>query len=432
MNKVRIGFLGFGVVGQGVWKHVTRNRQTLEARLGCKIELSKVVVRNLKKKRSVKISPNKLSNDPQFILDDPKIDIVCELMGGVEQPFAYVMEALKQGKTVVTANKALLCEKGKTLFQEAKKSGGRIFYEASVAGGIPVIKTLREGLVGNQILQIEGILNGTSNYILTRMEREEIDFLPVLEAARALGYVEADESLDLDGVDAAHKAVILAYLSFGKWIPLKQMIVEGIRRVSLIDIKYARKLGYKIKLMAHILRNEETGSVSVSVYPTLVPLDSIIAKVDDVYNAVSITGDVLGTTTLIGRGAGQDATASAAISDIADAILSISHGNEQGSVLQDLSSEISIMSKKDLCSEYYVRLKVADKTGVLAKLTTVLANHNISISTMIQNELPQESNATLTFTTHESNEKEMNEALKHLEKLQNVLEKPVLLRIGKM
>lgn len=431
MSKIRIGFLGFGVVGQGVWKHITRNRKTLEERLGCQIELSKVVVRNLNKKRDVKVPEKKLSTDPAFILEDPSIDIVCELMGGVEEPYQYTLLALRAGKTVVTANKALLCEKGKSLFNEARKSGSRIFYEASVAGGIPVIKTLREGLVANRIQKIEGILNGTSNYILTRMEREKIDFAPVLKEARALGYVEADESLDLDGIDAAHKAVILAYLSFGKWISLKQMIVEGITQVSLTDIQYAKELGYKIKLMAHIFSDENLEQISVSVYPTLVPFSSVISKVDEVYNAVSITGDVLGTTTLIGRGAGQDATASAVISDVSDAIIAIANGQKDSFFLRDLSSDMGVLPKKQLVSEYYVRLKVADRTGVLAKLTSVLAKYNISIATMIQNELPDEQTASLIFTTHSSNEKEMSEALKHLEKLQNVLDKPMLLRIGK-
>jgi len=375
-RTLRIGFLGFGTVGQGVWKHLKNNREALELRLGAKLELTRACVRDLNKKRPVRIPKSKLTTDPLAVIDDPKIK--------------YTLRARKAGKVVVTANKALICEHGAELFEAARKGGGHYFFEASVAGGIPIIKALREGLVANRFSDIHGIINGTSNYILTRMEREGLGFGEVVADARRLGYVEADEGLDLDGWDAAHKAVILAYLAHGKWIKLKQMLVEGIREITLRDIRLAGQLGFKVKLLAIISRDFEDETVFARVHPALVPLENFLANVDDVYNGISLTGDVAGTTVMVGRGAGQDATASAVISDIADAVVALLGApppvisEEDAELYRQLGEGLSIATLDQIRGRYYMRLKVKDEPGVLAKIAEVLARHKISIATLIQ------------------------------------------------
>ena len=303
-HTIRVGILGFGTVGQGTWKHLVENAQSLKKILGVEVLPTRASVRDLSKDRKLAIDADALTDDSFSIVDDPSIDLICELIGGIEEAKALTLRAFANGKSVVTANKALICEHGEELFSEAEKAGVRYAFEASVAGGIPIIKVLRESLVANEFPLIYGILNGTSNYILTRMENEEASFEEVLHDARELGYVEADESLDLDGVDAAHKAVILAYLAHGMWISLKDITVEGIRKISNEDLLAARKLGCKIKLIGVIRRNFENNHISVGIYPALVPVGEIIARTDGVYNGVSLTGTVVGTVVLTGRGAG--------------------------------------------------------------------------------------------------------------------------------
>lgn len=435
-RTIRIGLLGFGVVGQGVWKHLQADRSALEKRLGVKLELVRAAVSDLKKKRDVKVAKSKLTDDPQSIVDDPSIDIVCELIGGTRLARKLTLSALKQGKIVVSANKALICEHGDEIFAIARKAGTHYFFEASVAGGIPIIKTLREGLVANRFPLIYGILNGTSNYILTRMEREGLSFDAIVGDARALGYVEADESLDLDGWDAAHKAVILAYLAHGRWVKLREMLVEGIREITQHDIAYARELGYKIKLLTVIARDFDRNRLSVRLHPALISTREMMASVDEVFNGVSLTGDVVGTTLLVGRGAGQDATASAVISDVADAVHALQGATTTPLVSEeddaghaDLGKGVQLAKPEDIRSAYYLRLRVKDKPGVLAKVTQILSDEGVSVASMIQHEEPVTASATLLFTTHESNEKVMGGVIKRLKKLTAVLDAPFLLRI---
>jgi homoserine dehydrogenase len=301
-----IGICGFGTVGQGVWKHLTSARATLEARLGAKLVLAHASVRDLKKTRAVKIPAAKLTDDPLAIANDPKIDIVCELMGGTGLALEVTLAALARGKIVISANKALICAHGAEIFATARKHGGHFFFEASVAGGIPLIKALREGLVANRFTRIYGILNGTCNYILTQMEEHDAPYATVLADAKRLGYAEADESLDVDGWDTAHKAAVLAWLAHGMWVRPDRMIVEGISRITPADFKTAATLGYGIKLLAVITRDFATNELSVRVQPTLLPEGNVLANVNGVFNAISVTGDVVGTTLYIGRGAGQD------------------------------------------------------------------------------------------------------------------------------
>ncbi|MBC2595700.1 homoserine dehydrogenase [Ruficoccus amylovorans] len=432
---IRIGLLGFGTVGQGVWKHLQGNDSALERRLGVKLELVRAAVSDLKKKREVRVPASRLTDDPYAVVDDPSIDIVCELIGGTKLARTLTLRALKAGKIVVSANKALICKHGEEIFSAARRAGTHYFFEASVAGGIPIIKTLREGLVANRFSLIYGILNGTSNYILTRMEREGLSFPDILDDARSLGYVEADESLDLDGWDAAHKAVILAYLAHGRWVKLKEMLVEGIRGITQYDIAYARELGCKIKLLAVISRDFSTNCLSVRLHPALISKRELMASVDEVYNGVSLTGDVVGTTLLVGRGAGQDATSSAVISDIADAVYLLKGVpapficEEDEDVYAALGAEVELAGPEAIRSAYYLRLRVKDQPGVLARVTDVISREGLSIATMTQHQEAGEGTATLLFTTHQSNEKVVSATLKSLKRLGSVLETPFLLRI---
>ena len=434
MKKIRIGLLGLGTVGQGVWKHIQNNRALLEGRLGVSIELQRAAVANLRKKRGVRIASTKMTQDPWAVVDDPKIDIVCELMGGTELARQLTLHAFAQGKAVVTANKALICACGAELFKAAQKHGGHYFFEASVAGGIPIIQVLREGLVVNRFRLIYGILNGTSNYILTRMEREALTFDQTLQDARALGYVEADETLDLDGWDAAHKAVILAFLAHGRWVQPKSIQLEGIRNITTSDIEFARELGFKIKLLAVIRRNFETNRLSIGVYPTLLPLSNMMAQVDDVFNGIHLRGDVAGESLLVGRGAGQDATASAVISDIVDAILAIQGRTSQlGASLEaglpSMSDRVRLAKPDEIVSSFYMRCEVQDEPGVLWRGAQVFSNHGVSIARMIQKSSVHKNGAALIFTTHSTNEKAMANTVRDLQKLKVVISKPFLLRI---
>jgi homoserine dehydrogenase len=433
-RTIRIGLLGFGVVGQGVWKNIEKNRQALEYRLGAQLDITQVVVKNASKSREVAVPAECYSTDPARVVDNPDIEIVCELMGGTGEALELTRRALQLGKIVVTANKALICEHGEELFNIARENGGHYFYEASVAGGIPIIKTIREALVANRFKLIFGILNGTSNYILTRMEREGLSFDEILSDARKLGYVEADEALDLDGIDAAHKAVILAYLAHGKWVKINEIICEGIREISGIDIEIAAQLGYKIKLLAVIARDFESNKLSVRLHPAFISKKEVIAGVDEVYNGISVTGDVVGTTILIGRGAGQDATSSSVISDIADAVFMLQGApkpvicEEDELVYNKLAEGLELSKPSELEGRYYLRIHVKDEEGVLAKISNILAAHHISFATVNQKEL-EDGTALIMVTTHKSNEVAIAAAKQALSAESVVIEKPVSFRI---
>jgi homoserine dehydrogenase len=430
---VNIGICGLGTVGQGVWKHITANAGDLEARVGVKLNVARAAVRDLRKARAVKIPAGKLTDDPLSIANDPSIQIVCELMGGTKLARQVTLAALRNGKIVVSANKALICEHGAEIIAAAQQHGGHFFFEASVAGGIPIIKALREGLVANRFPRIYGILNGTCNYILTQMEEQDAAYAEVLAEAKRLGYAEADESLDVDGWDTAHKASVLAWLAHGVWVKTDQMIVEGITRITPADFKNASVLGFGIKLLAVITRDFSRNELSVRVHPTLLPAGNVIANVSGVFNAISVTGDVVGTTFFSGRGAGQDATASAVISDIADAASLLKHGKGAHLIGEPTAARRNgcrLAPPEHIRGRYYVRLTVKDEPGVLARVASVMAQHQISIASVIQNPSERSGAASLVLTTHESNERAMQRTLKQLTRLKSVLEAPVLLRIG--
>ena len=431
-KTIKIGLCGFGTVGQGVWQHLERARTDLEARLGVKLELARAAVRDLKRARDVAIPADKITADALSIANDPAIAIVCELIGGTTLAREVTLTALKRGAVVVSANKALLCEHGAELFETARKHGGHFYFEASVAGGIPIIKALREGLVANRFTQIYGILNGTCNYILTRMVEEGAPYADILADAKRLGYAEAEESLDVDGWDTAHKASVLAFLAHGVWIKTDQMIVEGIAKITQADLKHAAALGYGIKLLAVITRDFAANHFFVRVHPTLIPQERVLANVNGVFNGIAVTGDVVGTTTYIGRGAGRDATASAVISDIVDAAAMLATG-KTGAALPAGTAPANapvLAPLEKITGRYYVRTLVKDEPGVLAQIATVMANHRVSIASVTQPEVAEEGTAVLILTTHESNERAIRETLADLARLPAVVEAPLLLRIG--
>ena len=326
MQQVNLGIIGGGTVGSGVFEALARNGSLLASRIGARVVVHRIAVRDLKKKRAANIPHSLLTTDWREVVFDPQVQLVAELIGGTTTAREVILAALKLGKPVVTANKALLSAHGEELFAAAKKYGANLYYEASVCGGIPIIKSLREGFVGNRINALYGIVNGTCNYILTRMKLEGADFGAVLADAQKLGYAETPPDLDVDGHDAAHKIGILASLAHGFWVKPKKVFVEGIRHVSALDIKYAGELGYTIKLIGTVKKLSGSCRVQVSVYPTLVPNAHVLASVNGVFNAVFVRGDVVGDTLYYGRGAGKDATASAVLSDIADAALDLKHG----------------------------------------------------------------------------------------------------------
>ena len=418
-----------GTVGQGVWRHLSDNYAELSRKLGGEYELAIACVKNISRPRDVEIPADKLTTNPQDVVSNPDIDIVCELMGGVEEAYELSKTAIQNGKIVVTANKAMLAEKGAELFSIIDKPGcdAEIYFEASVAGGIPVIKALSEGLVANSISRMYGILNGTCNYILTRMERENAPYESILADARRLGYVEADESLDLDGIDAAHKAAVLTYLAYGKWVKLEEMTVDGIRRVNLIDMRWAREFNYRIKLIASVRKDAASNRISVGVYPALVPLTDVVANVNEVFNAVAIDGDLVGRTVYIGRGAGQNATASAVIADIADAFETLN--SKPVRPYLPLLSAMEMMPQSDVVNSFYVRFPVKDETGTLAEIASVFAEHKISIELLEQKKHENNADAWLIMTTHKTNELAIKNACESLEKLSPVLDKPFVLRI---
>jgi homoserine dehydrogenase len=435
-SVIRIGLCGFGTVGQGVWKHFERSRAELESRLGVHLELAAAAVRDPKKKRTVPISAKKLVSDPIAVACDPSIDIVCELMGGTDLARDVTLAALGLGKIVVSANKALICKHGAEIFEMARAHGGHFLFEASVAGGIPIIKALREGLVANRFPLIYGILNGTCNYILTQMEEFDTPYASVLADAKRLGYAEADEALDVQGWDAAHKAAVLTYLAHGVWVNPEQMVVEGIDRLTPADFRHAEAFGYGIKLLAIIARDFATDELSVRVHPTLLPASHVVANVSGVFNAVSVKGDVVGTTLYIGRGAGQDATSSAVISDIADAVEILKNDRRafvtarKENVRPPTKRPCKLAPPERIHGRYYLRLTVKDRPGVLAKVATVMADQQVSIASVIQNRADRPDAASLVLTTHDSNERAIQSTLAKLRKLSIVLEAPLLLRIG--
>ena len=427
MKQVNIGIIGFGTVGAGVAEALLKNGELISKRMGFFPVLRRVADLDTTTDRGVKLPEGVLINDAKQLVDDPEINIVVELVGGTTFAKDIIIRAIRNGKSIVTANKALLATYGQELFAEAEKAGVDIGFEASVGGGIPCIKAIREGLVGNHVKSILGILNCTCNYILTKMENDHADFEDVLKAAQKNGYAEANPALDVDGIDTAHKAAVLASLVYGKFFTVKDVQTSGIRAVTITDIESAAELGYKIKLLTII--KENGGAIQLGVHPALVPVRSLLGNVSDVFNAVWVDADVVGKTMYYGRGAGRQATSSAVVADIVDLSLNlVSNCKRRIPPFPQFDEYKGLVDDSDVMSRFYIRLQVQDKPGVLSKISGILGKHGVSLSSVTQKESASAS-IPMIMLTHVSKGTEMLKAADEIAALEEVLEKPVLFRI---
>jgi homoserine dehydrogenase len=425
---INIGIIGFGTVGSGTVKILLGNRDILRERLGFEINLKRIVARNIRKDRGIKVPEGVLTTDVHTVLDDPDIHIVVELIGGISPAKDYILKAIGNGKHVVTANKALLATEGNEIFSAARKAGVEIGFEASVAGGIPIIKVIREGLVANRIKAVYGIINGTSNYILTKMTEENVEFSDALKEAQRLGYAEADPTLDIEGSDSAHKLAILAFLAYGIPFPFNEIYTEGISQISPLDIGFASEFGYKIKLLAIAKATE--GGIELRVHPTMIPKDYLISKVDGPFNAVYIDGDATGSTLYYGRGAGSLPTGSAVVSDIVNIARDIRKNvRERLPLIVKTANDVGIKTIEDITSRYYFRFSALDKPGVLSKISGILGNYNISIAQVIQKGRKLGEAVPLVVLSHEAKERDVRQALEEIDRLQVVMGKTTFIRV---
>jgi homoserine dehydrogenase len=423
MKPIQVGLLGIGTVGGGVFSVLERNQEEITRRAGRGIQIRTVADLDTKRAEEVVKGRAKVVGDAKQVVNDPEIDVVVELIGGYGIAKELVLAAINNGKHVVTANKALLAVHGNEIFTAAQAKGVTVNFEAAVAGGIPIIKALREGLTANRIEWIAGIINGTTNFILSEMRDKGLDFDVALKEAQRLGYAEADPTFDIEGVDAAHKATIMSAIAFGIPMQFDKAHIEGITKLSAIDIKYAEQLGYRIKLLG-ITKKTKDG-IELRVHPTLIPTKRLIANVEGAMNAVQVMGDAVGTTLYYGKGAGAEPTASAVIADLVDVARLQTAGPEHrvphlafqpGSMVNT-----SIMPMGEITTSYYLRLRVADVTGVLADITRILADNSISIDAMLQREAGDGENQTdLIMLTHETKEKNILAAITKVEALKTV------------
>ncbi len=429
-KRIRIGLLGLGTVGTGVVRILNQNADLIERRVGVSLEVARIAVRNPLKDRGVEFRDDILTNDPHEVVRDPDVDVLVELIGGCEPAKQLVLEAIAAGKHVVTANKALLAEHGAEIRQAAHRGGVGLGIEASVAGGIPVIKTLREALAANRILSVYGIINGTSNYILTKMSQEDRSFGEVLREAQDAGYAESDPSFDIGGIDAAHKLAILVHLAFGVRAELGDIYTEGISRISPVDIEFGKELGYTLKPLA--IAKASNDEIEARVHPTLVPNNYPIAQVGGVYNAIQIVGDAVGDLMLQGKGAGRMPTASAIVSDIMDVcrnMTSVDVPSPSSGPLEGDNGPGRIKPIEAITSLYYLRFMVDDKPGVLSQISGILGNNNISIGSVIQKGRKEDGIVPLVIMTHTAVERDVRRALLEIDRLSCVAEQAVLIRV---
>ena len=432
-KPVRVGLLGIGTVGSGTFTVLTRNQEEIRRRAGRGIQISMVADLNTTRAKEIVGDAAQVVADARDVIANPDIDVVVELIGGYGIAKALVLEAIAAGKHVVTANKALLAVHGTEIFAAARDKGVMVAFEAAVAGGIPIIKALREGLTANQIQWVAGIINGTTNFILSEMRDKGLDFDVVLKEAQRLGYAEADPTFDIEGVDAAHKATLLSAIAFGIPVQFDKAHVEGITKLSATDIKYAEQLGYRIKLLG-IARRRDNG-VELRTHPTLVPMRRLIANVEGAMNAVLVQGDAVGTTMYYGKGAGAEPTASAVVADLVDIARQIAAPAASRvpalAFQPDALSTLPVLPMDQVTTSFYLRLRVADKAGVLAKITGILAEQGISIDAVIQreaDEVSEGSQTDLIILTHETVEGRMNLAIAAMQSLPTVLAPIVKLR----
>jgi homoserine dehydrogenase len=435
MKPINVGLLGIGTVGSGTWDVLSRNASEIERRAGRGIRITQVADKDVKRAASIVKKNARVTADAFSLVKDKSIDIVIELIGGTTISRELVLEAIKHGKQVVTANKALLATHGNEIFKAAQKKGVMVAFEASVAGGIPIIKALREGLAANRVEWIAGIINGTSNFILSEMRAKGLTFASVLKEAQKRGYAEADPTFDIEGVDAAHKLTILSALAFGIPMQLNKAYIEGISRLTQEDIRYAEELGYRIKLLG-ITKRKPKG-IELRVHPTLVPARRLIANVEGVMNAILVNGDAAGPTLYYGAGAGSMPTASAVVADLVDVTRLITADPGQRvphlAFQPDRLAKDPILPIGDVETSYYLRMRVQDRPGVLADVTRILADSRISIDAMVQKEPGEgESRVDIVMLTHKAIERNVNAAMAKIEKLSTVLGKVTRIRLEEL
>ncbi|EAT15916.1 homoserine dehydrogenase [Desulfuromonas acetoxidans] len=431
MKEIKVGLLGFGTIGTGVVKVIQQNAEVISQRLGTKLTLAAIADRDITTDRGVVLEPGVLTDDADHVLTNPDIDVVIELIGGYEPARTFVLKALENGKHVVTANKALLALYGQELMLAAEKNNVSLLFEAAVGGGIPILSSIRENLCANQFSDVFGILNGTCNYILTRMTENGEDFSDVLADAQELGYAEADPTFDIEGIDTAHKLSILMTMCFGTWVDFDSIYTEGITRITALDIQYARQFGYQIKLLA--IGKQEDGVVEARVHPTMIPDTYSLAEVRGVLNAVRLIGDFVGPVTQVGSGAGMDATASAVLGDVMSLSRQmLGESSFLPPALNYLTKNITtlpVRAMEDITSPYYVRVMVEDRPGVLAKIAATLGEYNISISSMIQPERELGGCVPIVLMTHDAVESDVRAALEKIDQLDICREASLFIRI---
>ena len=432
MKAINVGLLGIGTVGGGTFAVLKRNAEEITRRAGRPIQISVVGARNVERARQVTEGTCRVVDDLFAVVNDPEVDIVVELIGGYGVAKDLVLKAIENGKHVVTANKALLATHGNEIFAAAQKKGVTVAFEAAVAGGIPIIKALREGLTANRIEWIAGIINGTTNFILSEMRAKGLSFETVLKEAQRLGYAEADPTFDVEGVDAAHKLTIMSAIAFGNSMSFDKAHIEGISALDAADIKYAEQLGYRIKLLG--ITKRTPAGVELRVHPTLIPTKRLIANVEGAMNAVLVKGDAVGPTLYYGKGAGAEPTASAVIADLVDVTrmhtADPEHRVPHLAFQPDAMVDLPILPMSEVISCYYLRLRVDDKPGALAEITRILADQQISIDAMIQREPDEgEEQTDIIFLTHETCEKNVDQAIARIESLDVVKAKIIRLHL---
>jgi homoserine dehydrogenase len=425
MRKIKIALLGLGNVGKGVWQILNKNKNEIRKRSGYDIEIEKILVRDINKNRDIQVSRNLLTDNVEDIFSNDDIKIVVELMGGAEPALEYMLRAMRYKKHVVTANKLVLATFGEQLFKTAEEEQVMFYYEASVGGGIPIIREINESLTANKIEQITGIVNGTTNYILTKMTLEGMDFESALKEAQEKGFAEADPTSDIEGHDVTYKLAIMASLAFGTKVKVDKIQREGICNIKKIDIEYAKKFGYSIKLLA--IGKDVDNKLELRVHPTMIPQTHPLANVNDSFNAIFIKGNAVGDLMLYGRGAGDLPTGSAVVGDI----ISILRNNIDQSTIMEMKNNTilkEIQPMEDNKSEYYIRLNVKDRIGVLGQITTIFGEYNVSILTVIQ-EVKEENEVSLLFITHRAKEGEISKAISKIEILETVNKVEGMIRI---
>ncbi len=432
MKEIKVGLIGFGTVGTGVVKILQKNSRLIEKRLGARIRIKRIADIDINRDRGIKLKPGLLTPDAGDIIEDPEIDIVIELIGGIEPAKSIILKAIRRKKHIVTANKALLALHGDEIFNEANRFGVDVNFEASVGGGIPIIRSIKEGLVANRIHSIFGILNGTSNYILSKMTDEGKAFREVLKEAQEKGYAEADPTYDVEGIDAAHKLSILIRLAFGTPINFREIFIRGISEITPLDIQFSREFGYRIKLLA--IAKIDRGKLEARVHPTMIPEGHMLSTVDGVFNAIYVRGDAIGPILFYGQGAGQMPTGSAVVSDIVELsrnILVRTSGRRVPllSYHEPSIERIPLKKMQEIVMPFYIRFSAIDKPGVLSKISGILGKHDISIASVIQKGRKVNGAVPIVMMTHEAREENIYRAIKEIDRLGVIMGKTVYIRV---